>query len=74
MKEAYVDAAETILRLRLSRDGLIRKTVISLIPTLARYDDRTFTECFMHQAMGHLLEQLQKPTERSVGTLDRSSA
>lgn len=66
MKEAYVDTAETILKLRASRDALVRKTIITLIPTLALYDTQTFTEYFMHKAMGHLLEQLSKPAERSV--------
>ncbi|KAI5120260.1 hypothetical protein M0805_004596 [Coniferiporia weirii] len=66
MKDAYIDTAETILRLRTHRDALVRKTIITLIPTLALYDTQTFSECFMHKAMGHLLEQLSKTTERSV--------
>lgn len=67
MKEAYEETAETILRLRSHRDPLVRRTVIGLIPTLAVYDTQTFSERFMHKAMGHLLEQLQKPSERSSG-------
>ena len=66
MKEAYVETAETILKLRMHRDTLVRKTIITLIPTLALYDTQTFSDSFMHKAMGHLLEQLSKPTERSV--------
>ncbi|THH04859.1 hypothetical protein EW145_g5218 [Phellinidium pouzarii] len=66
MKDAYMDTAETILRLRTHRDALVRKTIITLIPTLALYDTQTFSECFMHKAMGHLLEQLSKTTERAV--------
>lgn len=68
MKDAYVDTAESILLLRAHKDPLIRKTVVSLIPTLAEYDTQTFSEKFMHKAMGHLLEQLQKPAEKSPGT------
>lgn len=66
MKDAYVDTAETILRLRTHRDALVRKTVLTLIPTLALYDTQRFSEYFMHKAMGHLLEQLTKNTERST--------
>ena len=66
MKEAYLDTAETILKLRTHRDALVRKTIISLIPTLAIYDTQTFSEYFMQNAVGYLLEQVQKPTERSV--------
>lgn len=66
MKDAYVETAEAILKLRTHRDVLVRKTVLTLIPTLALYDTQTFSEYFMHKAMGHLLEQLQKPAERST--------
>lgn len=69
MKEAYVDTAETILKLRMHRDALVRKTIITLIPTLAVYDTQTFSEYFMHKAMSYLLDQLQKPAERSVAFL-----
>lgn len=67
MKETFGDAAETILRFRTHRDALVRKTVIALVPTLALYDTQSFSEHYMHKAMGHLLEQLQKPSERSFG-------
>ncbi|KAL5537169.1 TOR1 [Sanghuangporus sanghuang] len=66
MKESYVETAESILKLCTHRDALVRKTVISLIPTLALYDTQTFSEYFMYRAMLHLLDQLQKPAERSV--------
>jgi FKBP12-rapamycin complex-associated protein len=41
--------------------------VITMIPTLAVYDTQTFSEHHLHKAMGHLLTQLEKPNERSVG-------
>ncbi|KAL4269010.1 Serine/threonine-protein kinase TOR [Pleurotus pulmonarius] len=64
-KDAFVDAAETILRFKSHRDSLVRKMVITLIPTLAAYDTAAFIEHFLHKAMGHLLTQLDKPNERS---------
>ena len=67
MQENFLDTAETILRFRTSRDQTVRKMVITMIPTLAAYDTQTFTEHFLHKAMGHLLAQLEKPTERSLG-------
>ncbi|KAJ3508971.1 hypothetical protein NMY22_g16449 [Coprinellus aureogranulatus] len=66
MQENFLDTAETILRFRTSRDQTVRKMVITMIPTLAAYDTQTFTEHFLHKAMGHLLAQLEKPTERSL--------
>ena len=67
MQENFLDTAETILRFKLFRDQTVRKMVITMIPTLAAYDTQTFTEHFLHKAMGHLLAQLEKPTERSLG-------
>ncbi|GBE86637.1 Serine/threonine-protein kinase tor2 [Sparassis crispa] len=65
MKENFLDAAEQILSFKTHRDALVRKMVITLIPTLAVYDTQTFTEHHLHRAMAHLLTQLDKPNERS---------
>ncbi|KAK7056413.1 phosphatidylinositol kinase-related protein kinase tor1 [Paramarasmius palmivorus] len=65
MKENFMDTAEQILRFKSHKDTLVRKMVITMIPSLAAYDTQTFTEHFLHKAMGHLLTQLEKPTERS---------
>ncbi|EGN96671.1 hypothetical protein SERLA73DRAFT_170096 [Serpula lacrymans var. lacrymans S7.3] len=65
MRETFLDTAEQILRFKSHRDGLVRKMVITLIPTLAAYDTQTFSDHFLHKAMGHLLTQLEKPNERS---------
>ena len=67
MKENFLDAAEQLLSFKTHRDPHVRKMVITLIPTLAVYDTQTFSEHHLHKAMGHLLTQLEKPAERSVG-------
>lgn len=67
MKEDPSDPAEQILSFRQHRDSLVKKMVITLIPTLAVYDTQTFSENYLHKAMGHLLTQLDKPNERSFG-------
>jgi serine/threonine-protein kinase mTOR len=67
MRENFMDTAESILRFRTSRDPLVRKMVITLIPTLAVYDTQTYSEHFLHKAMGHLLTLLSKSNERSFG-------
>ncbi|KAG8958873.1 phosphatidylinositol kinase- protein kinase tor1 [Tulasnella sp. 419] len=66
MKDHFVESADTTLRYREHKDSLIRKTVITLIPTLAVYDTQSFSDQFLHKAMAHLLSQLKKPTERSL--------
>ncbi|KXN92422.1 Phosphatidylinositol 3-kinase tor2 [Leucoagaricus sp. SymC.cos] len=65
MRENYLDIAEQILRFKSHKDSLIRKMVITMIPSLAAYDTQTFTEHFLHKAMGHLLTQLEKTSERN---------
>ncbi|KIK95251.1 hypothetical protein PAXRUDRAFT_33077 [Paxillus rubicundulus Ve08.2h10] len=65
IRESFLDTAEQILRFKSHRDGLVRKMVITLIPTLAAYDPQTFSEHYLHKSMGHLLTQLEKPNERS---------
>lgn len=67
MRESFLDTAEQIIRLKSHRDSLVRKMVITLIPTLAAYDTQTFSEHYLHKSMGHLLTQLEKPNERSFG-------
>ena len=70
MRENFMDTAESILRFRTSRDPFVRKMVITLIPTLAVYDTQTFSEHFLHKAMGHLLTLLGKSSDREFGTLE----
>jgi FKBP12-rapamycin complex-associated protein len=65
MRESFLDTAEQILRFKSHRDGLVRKMVITLIPTLAAYETQVFSEHHLHKSMGHLLTQLEKPNERS---------
>jgi FKBP12-rapamycin complex-associated protein len=71
MKETFLDTAEQILRFKSDRDSLVRRMVITLIPTLAAYDTQTFSEHFLHKAMAHLLTQLTERSERSFGTLQK---
>ena len=42
MKENFLDAAEQILSFKMHREPIVRKMVITLIPTLAVYDTQTF--------------------------------
>ena len=67
MRTHVQEAAEQIMRFKMHRDSHVRKMVITLIPTLAMYDTQTFTEHHLHKAMAHLLAQLEKSSERSVG-------
>jgi hypothetical protein len=65
MKDTFLDAAEQIFCFKSDRDVFVRRTVITMIPILAAYDTQTFSEHFLHKAMGHLLTVR---AERSFGT------
>ncbi|KAG6841465.1 hypothetical protein C0991_010890 [Blastosporella zonata] len=69
MRETFLDAAEQILRFKSHRDLLVRKMVITMVPSLAAYDTQTFTEHFLHKAMAHLLTVVEKPNERTFAFL-----
>ncbi|EJD41220.1 atypical/PIKK/FRAP protein kinase [Auricularia subglabra TFB-10046 SS5] len=66
MHESYVHATKLILKFRVHKDPLIRRTVMLLLPNLATYDTQTFCEHFLRECMGYLLGQLSKPSERAI--------
>ncbi|CAG8540856.1 14593_t:CDS:10, partial [Acaulospora colombiana] len=65
MHERYKVVCETVLRYKDHRDSLIRRTVISLIPVLAEFDDKEFVASNVHKCMAYLLAQLKKDRDRS---------
>ncbi|KAK9463121.1 armadillo-type protein [Lipomyces oligophaga] len=65
MHDYYENACETVLRYKDHRDGLIRRTVLSMIPNLASYNPEEFSRKYMHRCMLHLLGQLKKDREKS---------
>jgi hypothetical protein len=67
MKDGFPDAADNILRFRTHRDSLVRKLVLTLIPSLAAYDTATFIEYHLRISMVHLLSLLEKPMDRQTG-------
>ncbi|KAI8371602.1 armadillo-type protein [Radiomyces spectabilis] len=64
MTDMYKDVCNITLRLKDARDGLIRRTVVSIIPTLASYDPATFAEHYLHKSMSHLLNLLRKDRDK----------
>lgn len=67
MRDSFQDTVEAIFHYKAHRDMIIRRAVISLIPTIAQYDNQVFSDRFLHKAMAHLLEQLEKPADRTIG-------
>lgn len=69
MREYYRNACELILKFKDNREPLIRRTVITLIPAMATYDQNEFRSAFLHRSMAHLQQQLSKPGERDAAFL-----
>ncbi|KAH7327672.1 atypical/PIKK/FRAP protein kinase [Rhizoctonia solani] len=66
LKDDYQPTVESILSLREHREPQIRRQVITLIPTFARYDRERFTDMFLHKSMGYLMATLKRPAERTI--------
>lgn len=60
----YQDFCEIVLRYKEHRDMLIRKTVMLMIPDLAKLDVSEFMASFFNSCMIYLLGQLKKDKER----------
>ncbi|AOW06792.1 armadillo-type protein [Yarrowia lipolytica] len=62
----YDEVCEVVLANRDSRDVLIRKTVLNIIPDLAQYNPWQFTKRYLHKCMLYLLSQLKKDKDRNL--------
>lgn len=69
MAEFYRSICEITLKYRDSKEVVIRKAVISLIPIMATYDSEGFEVHYLHRSMAYLLHALNRPTDRGVAYL-----
>lgn len=78
MNAHYYMVCNYILKHRESKDAIVRKTVITLIPHLAAYDPQSFCDqnggtSFLTTSMRHLLSQLKKPEKAHGQSLQYSA-
>ncbi|KAI8819891.1 armadillo-type protein [Fimicolochytrium jonesii] len=66
-QEKYKGLCESVLKYKDHRDGLVRRTVILMIPALAQFDPTDFVAAYMNGCMAYLLAQLKKDRDRSAG-------
>jgi FKBP12-rapamycin complex-associated protein len=69
MAEYYKSICELTLKYRDSKEVVVRKAVITLIPSMATYDSDEFEVQYLHRSMQYLLQALAKPTDRDIGQL-----
>ncbi|KAF9387898.1 phosphatidylinositol kinase- protein kinase tor1 [Podila verticillata] len=76
METGFLDVCNTVLKFKDFKDGLVRRTVINLIPELAKYNPTDFIHYYLHRAMVHLLGLVQIDRERPTATkeMERSLA
>jgi hypothetical protein len=67
MLARYREVVETVLRFRESKERLIRRAVISLLPRLAAFAPERFAVTYLKQCTNYLLSVLKFPSERGVG-------
>lgn len=69
MGEYYQNICDITLKYRDSKETVIRKAVITLIPSMANYDTDEFEQHYLHRSMNYLLQALSKPTDRDISEL-----
>ncbi|KAG6916802.1 hypothetical protein DXG01_005325 [Tephrocybe rancida] len=69
MRDVFLVTAEKILNFKTHRELLIRKMVITLIPTFAAYDMQTFNKHLLNKAIAQLLTSAGKTNERASAFL-----
>jgi FKBP12-rapamycin complex-associated protein len=66
MQTRYTDVCETVLKFKDHKDPLVRRTVIEILPDLARYNPSEFTKRYLVDSMSHLIGQLKKEKDKSI--------
>lgn len=65
----YPDICEKVFIYKDSREPLIRREVITLIPILAAYHPAEFSHTYLHKFMIHLQGQLKREKDRNPAFL-----
>ena len=67
MLARYREVCDTVLKFRDSKEKLVRRAVITLLPRLAAFAPERFVKSYLKQATEHLLSVLVVPPERGAG-------
>jgi FKBP12-rapamycin complex-associated protein len=67
MLARYREVCATVLKFRDSKEKLIRKAVITLLPRLAAFAPERFVKSYLKESVEHLLSVLTQPAERGAG-------
>lgn len=67
MLARYREVCDTVLRFRDSKEKLVRRAIITLLPRLAAFAPERFTKSYLDSATEHLLGVLASPADRGSG-------
>ena len=67
MDEFFQPICEATLKYRESREVVIRKAVITLLPNMATFDPDRFEDLYLKNAMSYILQSLHTATDRDIG-------
>lgn len=65
MQPRYIEVCENVLRYKDYKDVLIKRTVLAIIPDLAKYNPVDFTKKYLSDSMIYLIAQFKKERERA---------
>ncbi|KAK9450365.1 armadillo-type protein [Limtongia smithiae] len=65
MQKYYDTVCDTVLSYKDHKDVLVRRTVLTMMPTMASYNATEFASKYLHKCMLHLLNQLKRDRERN---------
>lgn len=66
MQPYYTEACETVLRYKDHKDVLIRRTVIGILPDLAKYSPKEYTKRYLVDSMAYLISLLKRDREKGL--------
>lgn len=67
MQDFFQPICDATLKYRDSKEVVIRKAVITLIPNMATFNPDAFEEHYLKSCMTYILQALQKATDRDIG-------
>ena len=66
MAPKFAEACDLVLKYKDSRNKLVRRTVIALLPRLAQYQPDAFISGYLDTILSHLIESLKVASERAT--------
>ena len=72
MLSRYQEVVEIVLRYKASRERLIKRTVVALLPLLAAYSPERFAQQHLPEVTAFFLSILPLPSERGPGEPDQA--